>query len=366
MAQGSCAIRPLQITSRASMPRLLSSLALASLLVGRPRAASAEESSAWQATLHYNQGHDAMMHGDRERAYAELTQAWRLQQTSETAGLLGQVERKLCLERSPTAYCELYVDAASHLSFARRELPESHPADAPAKLERWLAEVKLQVGTLQLEAPTGAEVLVDGKTVGVAPIKGDVFVAPGTHTVAARANGAQVASEHVDIAKGGVQTVRLLPQKADTPSPAAIGGSGSAGADAASTDSRSAHHPTLMPAYILGGVAVVSLGAGFLFLASANSAEQSARDLASDISAGGCAGTPAAANCAAISDKADSHDAKMNASRVAFIGAGVSAAAALGYVAYALWPRQAKREETTHVAISLSPTSTAVQISGSF
>jgi len=301
-----------------------------------------------------------MMRGDRDRAYAELTQAWRLQQTSETAGLLGQVERKLCLDRSPTTYCDLYVDAARHLSFALATLPETARADTLAKVKAWLAEVKLQVGTLQLEAPTGAEVSVDGKTVGVAPIKEEVFVVPGTHTVVARANGAQLASEHIDIAKGGVQTVRLLP--ANSAEVASKGSSPNIDSPV-SPKPNGAQRPSLVPAYVLGGVVVVSLGAGFIFRASANSAERTGKDLASGIPADGCAATPRAANCDAIRSEAESHDAKTTASNVSFIAAGVSAAAAIGYATYALWPR---RESSTTAAMSFDSHGTTIQISGSF
>jgi len=357
-----------QLAERAHRPcrgfSTLGCAALVTLLIGMPGVARAQTSSSSDATLHYNQGYDAMMRGDRARAYTELTQAWALQRTGETAGLLGQVERRLCLDRPATTYCDLYVDAARHLSFALRELPESHHSDTPIKVRNWLAEVKLQVGTLKIEAPVGAEVFVDGKSVGTAPLGEDVFVAPGAHMVTARSNGAELANEHIDIPKGAVQTVALAPQKSQPPGSSALGVAGGLDSTAAlAPDPIDTHRPSLIPVYILGGVAIVGLSAGLLLHSSAKSAEQSGRNLAEGLPPGGCAADPPPAVCASIRNSAESHDSRATASTISFIAGGVGAAAAIGYAAYALWPRRAS---SAHAALTFDSHGTAFQISGSF
>jgi hypothetical protein len=57
--------------------------------------------------------------------------------------------------------------------------------------------------------PAGAEVLVDGASVGVAPIESAVTLKPGVHVVEARLGGHEPAREEVDVAAGGQAIVEL-------------------------------------------------------------------------------------------------------------------------------------------------------------
>ena len=237
--------------------------ALVLTLLGGAQTAAAQSAPSSAAAEHHNQGRAAMARGERELAYAELTQAWDLEPSGDTAGLLGQVERRLCVLRSPTTYCDLYPDAARHLSFALRHLPPTYEADTPAKLKSWLTDVKTQVGTLQIQAPSGAEVWVDGKSLGTAPLTEDVFVAPGTHTVEARSNGVQLTRQHVDIAKGGLQSIVLSDRPTARAKPARV----PAVSSRASADSVA--QPSLIPAYVLTirELGVPGLGAMLGFIA---------------------------------------------------------------------------------------------------
>jgi hypothetical protein len=75
---------------------------------------------------------------------------------------------------------------------------------------RRLAEVQAKVNTLRVRVnKPGAEVFVDGASVGMSPVEYDLFVDPGTHTVEARLEGYPPVSATVTLAKGKGQEVGI-------------------------------------------------------------------------------------------------------------------------------------------------------------
>ncbi len=79
------------------------------------------------------------------------------------------------------------LDALQHLRAYIAD-PATTP-DKRALAERNIAEAFAQTGHLSISAPAGAHVKVDGKEVGVAPLKEAVDVVPGLHGVDTEANG---------------------------------------------------------------------------------------------------------------------------------------------------------------------------------
>lgn len=112
---------------------------------------------------------------DWQAAYAAFLQAWELRQNAPIALNLGYAEKMLGKHR----------DASEHLRFCIDNSPPDHPDVQLAR--EWLAESKKQVATLTITVQeTGAEVSIDGRPIGTAPLPPEVYVDPGTHKLEAR------------------------------------------------------------------------------------------------------------------------------------------------------------------------------------
>ncbi|WP_437571454.1 PEGA domain-containing protein [Sorangium sp. So ce542] len=131
----------------------------------------------------------------------ELQSAWELNPTFDVAYNLGNTEYQLKKHR----------EAAQYQSFALRHWPLlKGVAKLKPNAKKWLAESRAQVGAVGVTVSmAGAEVLVDGKAVGKAPLEGEVFVEPGEHRVEARLSGYETASQTVRVGKGGTVKVEL-------------------------------------------------------------------------------------------------------------------------------------------------------------
>jgi hypothetical protein len=121
----------------------------------------------------FGEGVAAAQAGQIEVAYEKLKAAWALRQTYDIAASLAVVEAALNKHR----------DAAEHFQFALDNFPPMTAADKRQQLEQGLAESRKKVGELTIDVAAGAEVEVNGRMVGVAPLKGPVFVEPGQTTV---------------------------------------------------------------------------------------------------------------------------------------------------------------------------------------
>ncbi len=67
--------------------------------------------------------------------------------------------------------------------------------------------------------PEGAQVLVDGRSLGVSPIPDPVFLLPGDHEIEARKEGLPPAREEVTLREGEVRSVRLRLEAEPPPPP---------------------------------------------------------------------------------------------------------------------------------------------------
>lgn len=93
------------------------------------------------------------------------------------------------------------------LNLAQSEIRSGHPAEAArhfagylreatsasqlerGEAEKGLREARAKLARIQISAPPGADVFVDGEAVGQAPITDPVDVTPGTHNIEARLGG---------------------------------------------------------------------------------------------------------------------------------------------------------------------------------
>lgn len=162
---------------------LVSSIMAASALgpaaIAQPRPSSSSTPSADAAALarrYYEDGVAAAQEKEWVKAYNAFLEAWRLKQHWQIAVNLGQAE--LRLGKNP--------DAAEHLAFYLREASELQPDDVK-QASSWLEQARSKSGVLRLNvAPKGAQVFVDGKLVGTAPIDHETYVETGWHAIEAR------------------------------------------------------------------------------------------------------------------------------------------------------------------------------------
>ncbi|WP_437623729.1 PEGA domain-containing protein [Sorangium sp. So ce1151] len=308
--------------------------------------------AAKRADASYRQGLRLYSDGKYAEAEAALQSAWELNPTFDVAYNLGNTEYKLKKHR----------EAAQYLSFALRHWPLMKAA---AKLkvtaEQRLAESRAQVGAVRVTVGVaGAEVLVDGKAVGRAPLEGEVFVDAGEHRVEARLEGYAPVSETVKVAKGGSAEVALaiaaVKSEAREAAPVARAAQGSApgvgtgaGAPAAGLAPGAPMEPpprpqerNWVPVIALGAASVVGLGVGIGMTVVSNDASADGRAQADAIlkAGGGCPDAPPAYEqaCSELHETASRVDTFGRAATVAYAASGVLAIAA---VTYALWPRSA-------------------------
>ena len=135
------------------------------------------------------------------------------------------------LKRSPAILLNLglselrtgkyYEDAGNHLQQFLRELPGAAP-DQRATAEKGIADVKRHSGLLVVVIDAnGADVSLDGATVGRSPLLDPVFVKPGKHTVFAVYQGKSAASV-VDAKAGATSAATLNLGVAGAPAPAVV------------------------------------------------------------------------------------------------------------------------------------------------
>ncbi len=150
------------------------------------------------ARQRYNEGVQAYDAGRFEDARAAFLQAYALKHHPAVLLNLGQSEIR----------SGHYDDAGNHLQQFIREFSAATP-DQRAAAEKGLAEAKKKAGlvVISVDAP-GADVSIDGTTVGKTPLIDPVFVMPGKHTVVAASQG-KTAAASVDV-KAGVATPASL------------------------------------------------------------------------------------------------------------------------------------------------------------
>lgn len=101
------------------------------------------------------------------------------------------------------------VEAIKSFERFMAEVKDASP-ELAAEARKSVAELKTKVGSLLIECTTaGAEIGVDGKPVGLAPLANSVRVTPGNHQVTARTSTGALAMEDVNVRAGTVETVVL-------------------------------------------------------------------------------------------------------------------------------------------------------------
>ena len=222
--------------------------------------------------------------------------------------------------------------------------PAGQEANRKRTAERY-AEAKQKIGSLTLKVSEGAEITVNGKSVGKSPLPGPVFVSPGAATVIATI-GDKTMKKTVALDVGESREVEIVIEgEAAAVGPVAPPSeNGSAGASASGSATGDVKPPTgssfkTIGMIASGAVAVIGLGVGVGFYMKKQSAKDEAEGFKDDsikqVGAGGCPESGATGACADLADANDRAKSARTISTVGFIGAGVGAAA---FVAFVLMP----------------------------
>lgn len=168
-----------------------------------PSASAAREPTAAEkdkARALVLQAADAMMADHYLEAEELFKAAWELEKTYDIAGNLGHVE---LINKKPS-------QAAEHLRFSLMSLPPSEPLSQQGRVRARFEEARKQVAALRIRvSEPGAEILLDGKPAGVAPLALEVFADPGVRVVKARLDGFEPAEISVKAEKGGTLEISL-------------------------------------------------------------------------------------------------------------------------------------------------------------
>jgi len=277
---------------------------------GAPAGAAAPASQQGdRVTELFNKGLAASQAGDWEGARAAFAEALSLEPGHyQIAATLGRAEFMLGKHR----------DAAEHLAFFLREAPANTTPQARERAQQMLDKALTRIGSVTVDVNVpGAEVFVDGRSVGRAPLKGPLYVEPGARTFGARKEGYESAHSSAQVPEGTAPTIRLELTKSgakpNVPGLVEVG------------------KPNKVVIIAGAAVAVAALGVGAVSTGIANSA-------ASDRDAtlpGKCQKAPT--DCA--SDYQQAADRRLSFTQVAFgtfLGAGIVGVAV---ATYAFWPR---------------------------
>jgi hypothetical protein len=262
--------------------------------------------------------------------------AWERRPAAVVALSLAQVEMRL----------GHFVQAAAHWQFLLLHLP-STLSDQRAAAAEQLELCRTHVGSLTLQvAPDGATIVVDDKPIGQAPLRREVFLEPGTHTVYASHAGRRSDERSFRISAGSRLSFRLAiadAPPAPTPSAAVPSTTSTTRAADAGGVTRAESSSIRQPVLIAGAILAASSAAlGTYFAINASrasdnaSAARAAAERASDPSIPRnrvCAVPAPPESCAELAQSTDDMDRFRNLSLATFVGAGALGAATLaGFV----------------------------------
>lgn len=295
----------------------------------------------------FDKGKALYRSGKIQAAHDALAAAWALKKSYDIAANLATAEAELGLSR----------DAAEHFAYCIRTFPSTGPKKNLALVKRSFDDVRAKVGTLAIKVSVeGAEVFVDGKSVGRAPLTEEVFVEPGPRTVEAKLAGYAPAKKGVQVSKGGAAPVSLVMAEAEAtgPSTAPPGADPAKGAEgkAPPFDARGPNRTALVAGGATAGAALV---AGVVFTIVANGKAGAADELKTPIAGQyglkACAASPPAPGCAELHQARAPQYTFSNLALWSFVGAGL---VGVGTAVYALMPRGAPKS-----ALRITPVAAA-------
>ncbi len=326
--------------------------------LGPSKAPAESEAMTDKARELYNEGRALFADSEWDKAHASFLAAWSLKKHWQIAGMLGLCEVRM----------DRFREAAEHLAFSIRTGAGNASQEEMKKLREALDRAKRKVGTVRVQVDTdNAEVRINDRVVGKAPLFDSLFVEPGDHVLRARTHEHASSEVKVSVQAGGMKEVLLRVDQVISEGEQGAGAPGSVSKNGTADvttqpvdDGRS-----LTPAIIGGAMAAVGLGIGVGFTLSANGKE-SDRDDAVDALGGSnaCgAGTPFQNECAEIRDLDDAASSRRKVALGGFIVGGTALA---GTAAYLLWPSGEDDQHASRWTPVVGPDGGGIQWVGEF
>ncbi|WP_437757933.1 PEGA domain-containing protein [Sorangium sp. So ce1389] len=299
-----------------------------------PRAETQESDALTdKARQLFEDGVKAAKTGKWDDAHAAFLAAWVLKPHYQIASNLGVASLRVGKPRDAAEYLTLYLREAPATKVQERQRAEASLQEARAQV----AAVTVRV------APDGAEVTVDGTSVGRAPLADPVFLDPGRHEVGAKLDGYVPQAQPVAATAGGTEAVVLELKRA--PALNAERDGAGRGVLPAPQVSRGGGRTAVL---VGGGIATgVGAAAGVLFTVLANNRASEAETLKKPLIAAGpnpCALTIHRQNCVRQSKALDESALYSNVAFWSFVGAGT---VGLGTLLYAIVSSPEDRVQVT-------------------
>jgi hypothetical protein len=285
---------------------------------------------------------------DARRAYLA---GWQIKRGYDIAGNLGSVELELGLAR----------DAAEHLAYCIKSFPATGTATQLGYIKGRFEEARQKVGALSIQVNVdGAEVFVDGRSIGRSPFTDDVYVEPGARTLEVKLGGFAPSKRGVTAAKGSWQSV-LLVLRAD----ANAGTAGSSHGVPGRVEERSR-----APFYVGGVVALAGLGAGvvgmLLSQSSASRAEVQFTDLKAHAGLTACNNGANPVECNALDQSYRDTGTFRAVSIAGFATGGAALGAILTYALVSSGKPRSAGTSALHVEVAAGPGLTGALVTGGF
>src|SRR5688572_29557207 len=228
-----------------------------------------------EARKRFNEGIDLADAGDHDAARTKFSQAWVLLKSPAVLYNLARAEQ---LSGHP-------VEAIEHFrAFVRMSDPAISSTQRQRAAEN-IAELTKRLGQIDIEAPTGARLSVDGRAVESATPGEPLPVAPGKHVVEAVVDGKvhriEVEAKAGTIAKAKIDDAGSVAAK--PPEHAAGAEPSGRAAEGAGSSSK------LLVAGGLAALALVGGGVGLAFLVDSNAKAGDATDFNRSVPGGACA-----------------------------------------------------------------------------
>ena len=266
-----------------------------------------------------------------DQCRAAFLAALGVKRVAQIAGNLALCEQKL----------GLYRDAAEHIAFFLSVPPRSDaPPERRTAAEAVLREASARVVTVHAHVDVdGAEVAVDERAVGTAPLGIPIFLDPGPHTITARRDGYPTAREAVDARAGasvgiGLKLVQARP---------------------------------LWPVIVTGILAAGGLAAGGGLVAAANSKRNDAAGLRVELGGGSsqCVGA-ASGKCQTLASDLKSQATLANGAVGGFVAGGAFALATAGLGLWTFGKPSAPTNGQIRVVPAVGTAERGVRIEGSW
>ncbi|WP_437929607.1 PEGA domain-containing protein [Sorangium sp. So ce291] len=318
-----------------------------------PRAETQESDALTdKARQLFEDGVKAAKAGKWDDAHAAFLAAWGLKPHYQIASNLGVASLRVGKPRDAAEYLTLYLREAPATKVQERQRAEAS-----------LKEARTQVAAVTVRvAPDGAEVTVDGKLVGRAPLADPVFLDPGRHEVGAKLDRYVAQVRTVEATAGGTETLVLELQR--PPAPDADGAGAGRSVAPAPGASRGGGRTAVL---VGGGIATgVGAAAGVVFTVLANNRAGEAETLKGTLFDGvqnKCLNTSPPAECMRQSRALDESARYSNVAFWSFVGAGT---VGLGTLLYAVVSSPSEPEARVQVTPMVGTNHVGFSAGGAF